>query len=267
MNLRLRLLRPSLLPALLAALLAGLPAFSLAASPRPVVLELFTSQGCSSCPPADSLLGELAKRPDVIALAYHVDYWDYLGWRDPYSIPEAAQRQRWYARQLHAYSLFTPQLMVDGHRSVVGSQRARVLDALDEAQTERSGATTHMPSAEVSARIQQGSAGAELVVDVNAASDRGNTKSNAKNYRVVVVGYLPAAETRVARGENGNRTLREYNIVRGLRELGDWHGPAASYRLPLAALPATASAVAVLVQDELAGDIAGATQLTLTLPK
>jgi len=100
-----------------------------AAETRPPVVELFTSQGCSSCPPADALLGELARRGDVIALGFHIDYWDKLGWKDPLSTPQSTERQRRYAR-LFGTPTYTPQLVIDGTREMVGSQRETVLAAL-----------------------------------------------------------------------------------------------------------------------------------------
>jgi hypothetical protein len=111
---------------------------ALAASPAarageaPVVLELFTSQGCSSCPPADALLGELVRRPNVIALAWHVDYWNGLGWRDPFATRLATDRQRAYAVRLHA-EVYTPALVVNGAVVVVGSDRAAVAQAIGQA--------------------------------------------------------------------------------------------------------------------------------------
>ena len=100
------------------------------AETRPVVLELFTSEGCSSCPPAELIVNELAQRPNVLPLSFHVDYWDDLGWRDRYSLASATERQRVYAQTLRRSSVYTPQAVIDGSRDVVGSQRAAVMDAV-----------------------------------------------------------------------------------------------------------------------------------------
>src|SRR6516162_7545054 len=104
------------------------------AGERPVLVELFTSEGCSSCPPADALLAELASRPDVLALSFHVDYWDRLGWKDPYSSREATARQNRYATLLDLATVYTPQIVVDGKWQAVGSDRADVEHALDRAR-------------------------------------------------------------------------------------------------------------------------------------
>src|SRR5208283_332006 len=119
-------------PMLLAALawLAPLPGWADAADARPVVVELYTSQGCSSCPAADALLGELAARPNVIALAFHVDYWDSIGWRDRFEISDAAPRQRRYVETLKLSNAFTPQAVIDGRASYVGSDRRGISEAL-----------------------------------------------------------------------------------------------------------------------------------------
>src|SRR5579862_2741295 len=105
-----------------------------AAPGKPVVVELFTSQGCSSCPPADALLGEIARLPNVVALAFHVDYWDDIGWRDRYEIPAAASRQARYVDTLGLPSAFTPQVVIDGKASYVGADRRRILAALAQRQ-------------------------------------------------------------------------------------------------------------------------------------
>src|SRR6516162_11255938 len=103
------------------------------AGERPIMVELFTSEGCSSCPPADALLTELAGRPDVLALSFHVDYWDRLGWKDPFSSPAATERQQRYAELLRLATVYTPQMVVDGKWQAVGSDHAEVKRALDAA--------------------------------------------------------------------------------------------------------------------------------------
>ena len=102
------------------------------ALPRPAVVELFTSEGCSSCPPAETYVGELAQHPNVLALAFHVDYWDDLGWRDRFGLPEAVQRQRNYARTLRLSSVYTPQVVIDGQGDFVGTDRAAIAKSLTE---------------------------------------------------------------------------------------------------------------------------------------
>src|SRR5580765_8042689 len=109
---------------LLSFVLASIPSFqAVAGGESPVVIELFTAQGCSSCPPADALLGELARKPNVVALAYHVDYWDELGWKDRFAIPEAVPRQLGYVRRMGRSGAFTPQAVIGGDTSALGSDR------------------------------------------------------------------------------------------------------------------------------------------------
>src|SRR5580693_5811193 len=100
------------------------------AQPRPAVVELFTSEGCNSCPPAEAYIGELAQRHDVLALAFHVDYWDDLGWRDRFELPEAVRRQNVYAKTLKLSSVYTPQVVIDGQHDFVGSDRPSIVRAL-----------------------------------------------------------------------------------------------------------------------------------------
>jgi hypothetical protein len=188
----------------------------------PLVLELFTSQGCSSCPPADRLLGELARDPAVIALAWHVDYWNGLGWHDPFSSKLATDRQRAYADQL-GEEVYTPALVVDGARIVVGSDSGAV-----------HGAMRATPPQVVPVTLVSDAAGA--AAQVGAAG---------RPVSALLVYYEPQHMTDVARGENGGRQLREYRIVRAAMPLGNWDGGAR--RLPLA-LPPPGLGAAVLVQ-------------------
>jgi hypothetical protein len=225
-----------------AALAALTGAASATADPRPAVVELFTSQGCNSCPPADALLGELARRTDVLALAYHVDYWDELGWRDRFGLPQAVQRQSQYARRLGLASVYTPQMVIDGHVDLLGSDRSRALQLLT------------MPRPGVS--FKAGVRGQDLVVDAG-------TVPGAAICDVLVVSFLPEAITPIGRGENSGRTLREFNIVRSIRSLGTWRATAAEWRVALDSLPADARFVAVLLQEQATGSIVGAASLPL----
>ena len=220
--------------ALLAAALLPAP---VAAAPRPVVVELFTSQSCSSCPPAEALLGELAgEGGDLLPLAFHVTYWNRLNWRDTFSLPEATERQRAYAERL-GDTPFTPQLVVDGRRSVVGSRREAVAAAIGQARAER----------EEAAAVSVSRNGSRLDIRLGAGTGAG---------RVVLVGFDPRHETAVARGENAGRTVVQANVVRSVRDLGDWTGAAQSLSEPLAA----GSQAAVIVQAA-DGRILGAARL------
>src|SRR5262245_38547331 len=179
----------------------------------PVVVELFTSQGCNSCPPADALLGELAQRPDLVALAFHVDYWNYIGWQDPFSSPEATQRQRDYASSLGLGSVYTPQMVIDGSFDAVGSDRTRVNQAI-------AAASQH---SKIPVAIAANPTGGWLVTLPAAAVDQAAT--------VWLALYDRQHVTSVRRGENAGATLTDYNIVREFRRIGRWDG--AKLDLPL----------------------------------
>jgi hypothetical protein len=230
----------SRLEALILLILLSLGALP-AAFAQPVVVELFTSQGCSSCPPADALLGELAKRPNVIALAYHVDYWDDLGWKDPFSIPAAVERQRGYVRRLAKSGAFTPQAVISGDTSLVGSNRAAMERALKGDRD--------------TLAIKLSKSQANLVINF--------PERWRETLDVHVVSYLSEATTKIGRGENARRSLQERNIVRSFKRLGKWNGVPQQMNMPLAALPRDATAVAVLLQRPNQGAIAGAATLKL----
>jgi hypothetical protein len=180
----------------------------LQAGERPVVVELFTSEGCSSCPPADALLAELANRPDVLALSFHVDYWDRLGWKDPSSSPEATARQEQYARLLGINSVYTPQIVVDGRREAVGSDRAAVERALGAASREPSAVPVSLSFNNGQVRITVGRSG------------------EAVNASVVLIGFDRRRVDTVKRGENSGRTLTHVDVVRGIEEVGRFTGQA-----------------------------------------
>lgn len=212
------------------------------AAPRPAVVELYTSQGCNSCPPADALLGELSARHDVLALAFHVDYWDELGWRDRFGLPQSVQRQSHIARRLGLASMYTPQMVIDGREDVLGSDRSRVSKLLS---TPRSGIA-------ISAQVQ----GQDLLVSLGAVP--GTLPCD-----VLVISILPEAITAIGRGENSGRTLREFNVVRSIRSVGTWNATAAQWHIALDTLPADARSVAVLLQEQATDAIVGATSLPL----
>jgi hypothetical protein len=204
---------------MLASLAACAAAPAAKASTNSVVLELFTSQACSSCPPADALLGKLAQRPEVIALAWHVDYWNHLGWRDQFASRLATERQQAYARQLEA-EVFTPALVIDGATVVVGSDRASVERAI--------GAAT--PLAVAVALKDTG-------VDVGASPGR---------LRAISILYDPEHATDVASGENEGARLREYRIVRRVDVLGEWDGAPRHFAMTP---PGTGQGQVILVQS------------------
>ena len=187
------------------ALIAGLsPAAALAAE-RPVVVELFTSQGCSSCPPANAYLNELSKqRRDVLALAFHVTYWDRLGWRDPFSLEAATRRQDIYGRRFGDGS-YTPEIVVDGAASMVGSARGQVGAAIENARR----------NSRTAASVSVTKNGEQVSIEVGAGTGSGN---------ILLIGFDHEHTTAIGRGENSGRTLIEANVVRSMRTVGQWSG-------------------------------------------
>jgi hypothetical protein len=185
-----------------------------AAADRPVVVELFTSQGCSSCPPANAYLNELSKqRADVLALAFHVTYWDYLGWKDPFSLQTATDRQARYGRRFGDGS-YTPEIVVDGASGLVGSDRSDVDGAIARARVANSAA------AEV--RV--------IARDGRVSIDIGPGQGAAKVY---LVGFDREHVTAISRGENRGRTMPEANIVRSFRSVAEWRGAPVHIDQPL----------------------------------
>jgi hypothetical protein len=194
---------------------------------RPVVVKLFTSQACSSCPPADAYVATLSTRPDIIALSFHVGYWDDLGWRDRFALPAPVERQNNYARKQHHSSVYTPQLIVDGREDGFRSDGKMVARALSQ----------NRDGVPVGVSVHD----AEIQVDIGAQPGRAPSD-------VVLVAFLRHAVSNVGRGENAGRTLEEFDIVRGVRALGPWKGETLNFRLPIASLPSDATDVAILVQ-------------------
>lgn len=206
-------------------------------APRPTVLELYTSQGCSSCPPADALLGELRRQPNVLALAFHVDYWDNLGWADRFALPFATQRQQRYGQTLKLSSVFTPQVIVDGQSSIVGTDRRAIESQI---RSQRNGMNITITGQDDALTVDLGAG------DAPAAAD------------VLLLAVVPEAQTAVGRGENSGRTLQEFNIVRATYVLGSWNGSAQRYTLARSSLPKDVTEAAVLVQQSGQRSILGA---------
>ncbi|MBN9561378.1 MAG: DUF1223 domain-containing protein [Alphaproteobacteria bacterium] len=200
---------------LVAILLAPLSAAAAEPPHRPVVVELFTSQGCSSCPPADAFLAELARdRTDVLPLGFHITYWNRLGWHDPFSLDAATARHRHYAALFGMGGVYTPQMVVDGKRDVVGSDRAAALSAIRAAAARVStGPTLHLAR-------EAGS----ITLDAGAGQGRAT---------LWLIGYDREHSTAIGRGENSGHTLLEANIVRDIVDAGAWTGAPLHVSLPL----------------------------------
>lgn len=239
-------LRPAL--ALALVLLAG-PA--LGQSQPKVVAELFTSQGCSFCPPADALLNELAKDPQVLALTLAVDYWDYVGWKDTLALHGHSLRQKAYADQRPDKKVFTPQLVVDGVHAAKGSDRAAVQRAL---MTARSDSDLNVP---ITVR-REGDA-----LEITLARDA-TLEDGAELWACPVARSQTVS---IGRGENGGRSVTYVNVVRGWVRVASWQGDARQFRVPLKDLQREGvDQVAVLLQKgtpATPGRIIGATMLPL----
>jgi hypothetical protein len=206
------------------------------------VVELFTSQGCSSCPPADALLTSLAESPDVVALAYHVDYWDYVGWKDTLGHASYSDRQRAYAQSWGSSRIYTPQMVVNGAKAVVGSRRHDVHQAVDQAS---------------------------LPLSVDLVRDGGMLKitipadTSLDDATVWLVTYLGRTEVEIDRGDNAGKSIAYTQVVTGRQVLGMWEGKTgATLKLPISEmLNGTDTGIAVIVQQEhqgLPGPILGA---------
>jgi hypothetical protein len=234
-----------------ATVFAGLAFASAAAGEvkKPLgVVELFTSQGCSSCPAADAIFADLVQQGDLVALAYHVDYWDYLGWQDTLATPDNTQRQYDYAKSFGAHSVYTPQAIINGRTHVRGSSRTDITDTL--AKFDKSGEG-------MSVDIKVIRAGDSIVIDAGEGADDDEGQ-------IVLVHFKPAVPVAIGRGENRGKTITYWNAVTAVQTLGMWHGAAARYELPASEVDKNGiGGCAVLLQaksaDGLPGPILGAT--------
>jgi hypothetical protein len=211
------------------------------------VVELFTSQGCSSCPPADAFLGELAKRDDLLALSFHVDYWDYIGWKDVFASPVNSRRQRDYARNLGLRYVFTPQMVIQGAAEAMGADRDAILGGISAQQKHP----------RVPLTLRRGAGPGKMTVAIAAVPG-----SEPADVWLAVFDHEHL--TPVKRGENRGRAIRNFNVVRDFRRIAVWRGEA--LEIP-ASLPEPAvlenDACAVIVQSLRTGRILGAAKIAI----
>ena len=187
------------------------------AGPRAVV-ELFTSQGCSSCPPADKIVGDLARDPSVIALSMPIDYWDYLGWKDTLADSRFSARQKAYSQMRGDRDVYTPQMIVNGASQVIGSDADKIENAIED---------TRKTQAVMSVPVSMTVSGKHVNVSVAASS------GGAAHGEVWICSVSKAVRIMVGRGENRGRELTYYNVVRNWLKVGDWSGSASNWTVPL----------------------------------
>ena len=229
--------RPAATIAALALGMAAAHAQTPSKAPK-AVIELFTSQGCSSCPPADALVVELAKDPALIALTLPVTYWDYLGWKDTLGKDSFARRQKFYAKARGDGQVYTPQVVVNGTAHAIGSERAEIEKAVSQSA-----------AAGFSARITLKEEGGALRIRVAPAEGEAATTAG-----IWVLPTTHRAVVPVTRGENQGRTLAYANVVRGMVRIGDWTGGDTSVTAPLSVTQAPdADGYVVVVQAERPG--------------
>jgi hypothetical protein len=216
---------------------------------RPVVVELFTSQGCSDCPAADALLTELAKRRDVIALSLPITYWDMLGWKDTFATEGNTQRQKAYARAMNRSGIYTPQMIVDGTLDVVGNQREHVMAAISARQSDG--------ASEFSVPVTLGTLPGRVVIVIPES----RTKAKALG-TIWVMRTLSHGAVKVDRGENRNHQLVYTNLVRDVQRAGEWNGEAMKLDLPLSSGKSDhEDGIAVILQSKEHGRVIGAAVL------
>ena len=224
------------------------------AEPR-ALLELFTSQGCSSCPAADKLLGELANDSSVVALSVPIDYWDYLGWKDTLASPAHSARQRAYAHVRGDRQVYTPQVVVNGAMHVLGSDRAAI---------ERTIAQTDQKPSVMSLPVLVSVGGSNLSINVVAKD------ATPVEGEVWLCPLEQAVTVAIGRGENHGRTITYHNVVRRWLKLGDWTGSAATWTVPISEIKTDETdAAAVMIQEgthDKPGFILGAAYTSLGPP-
>ena len=214
-------------------------------APTPSVLELFTSQGCSSCPAADTLLQTYAARPDLIALSLSVDYWDHLGWKDTLANPKHAARQRRYAKALGTGNVYTPQMVINGTAQAIGSQK----DAIDKAiAATAKGLNTGRITVTATSKADR------VVIDIGDYA--GNAAREPATVWLAIVS--PHVDVKIKRGENRGRMMTYHNVVRDITPVGMWSGKGMRIELPATVMTKAGDRCAVLLQADNGGRILGA---------
>jgi hypothetical protein len=212
------------------------------ADPR-AVIELFTSQGCSSCPPADKIMGELAKDPSIIAMSMPIDYWDYLGWKDTLADARFSARQRAYSKMRGDREVYTPQAIINGSAHVIGSDRERIENAIG---------TTRKEDGVMSIPVTMTQSGKQLNVSV-----AGSAKRPGAHGEVWICSISKAVPISIGRGENRGKEITYYNVVRNLLKLGDWNGNSGSWTVPIDEVEHEGVDAAVVYVQDGSGDKPG----------
>jgi len=204
------------------------------ADPPRAVVELFTSQGCSSCPPADAVLADLARQPDIVALSFPVNYWDYLGWKDTLAHKAFTERQKAYAQARNDRQVYTPQTIVNGTKPCLGSDRAQIEKFIKET----TGSRSTLP---VKVEIKEQNGTVTILVE-----DTPETRHQAADLWILPI--LKTHTVPIGRGENQGRTVTYANVVRGIKRLGEWRGGSARFEIPVEAARGEADGYVVLLQ-------------------
>ena len=228
------------------ACLAAAPAASSQTVQSQTVVELFTSQGCSSCPAADALLKTYTERPGFIALSFSVDYWDHLGWKDTLASPKNSARQKSYAKALGTGNVYTPQLVINGAAQVIGSNKVEIEKAVAKLRKDQAGGPVTVAAANDGKRV---------TIEIAA----GATGVGATVWLAVV---SPLVEVDIKRGENRGRTIAYHNVVREISPVGMWSGQAMRIELPANAVMKDGDRCAVMLQADNGGRILGAAWMT-----
>ncbi len=217
---------------------------SVSATPIRAVVELYTSQGCNSCPPADALLGKLSKRPDIMALSLPITYWDYLGWKDTLAKEDFTNRQTNYAYALRQGQLYTPQMVINGRAHALGSDKKAVNAVIEAVRW------ANKDLIPISVTLK----GNRLVIEVG----KGAAHQLGKEPTIWMAIVRPSVDVKITYGENRNNTITYYNVVRKLQSIGMWSGKSISRTIPARSTLRKGEKCAVFIQQDKAGPIIAA---------